>query len=156
MDFFHIDAKNEKIERLLAFAPVMPRRIRGCRRSSSWGSPCLARYAGTPMILLFQSDLVITVQMVRLIAIKNILKFNLPPLYGQTVIVVEVIDDRLVIHDGITDDIGFISTQGSYQNLSVFLVVDLTKDGQFAAVPVKRTPQPYRATLPLYDCLIFC
>ena len=66
--------------------------------------------------------------MVRLIAIKNILKLNLPPLYRQTVIVVEVIDDRLVVHDGITDDIGFISTQGSYQDLSVFLVVNLSKD----------------------------
>jgi hypothetical protein len=34
---------------------ITPRRIRGYRRSSSSGSPYPARYAGTPVILLFQT-----------------------------------------------------------------------------------------------------
>ena len=55
-------------------------------------------------------------------------KFDLSPFYRQAVVIVEVINDRLVGHDGITDDIGFTAIQGSYQDLSVFLVVNLSKD----------------------------
>ena len=35
---------------------VTVRRTRDCRRSSSSGSPYPARYAGTPVILLFQTE----------------------------------------------------------------------------------------------------